>query len=123
MSEKALVKMKDGREYVLTAEPYTTFWNDWLWKIPGPVGTPRLGLGDVETIWLSSDLTSFLRGTKNLPYKESEPAWKFTADLPMSKAAQMFQKAGGPLTPITPAREDVKPVEEPVKPTADDYGA
>jgi hypothetical protein len=106
MSEKVLVVMVDGREFVLAAEPYERFWTDGLMKISGPVT-------DIAEVWTSADLNRFLRGTKQLPMPEHQKdiKWLYTADLPFDKCARLFQKVGSPKTPITPPRSDA-PVEE-----------
>ena len=108
MSEKALVVMKDGREFVLAAEPYSNFWSNQLMKISGPVS-------DIAEVWTSADLNRFLRGEKRIPYDSApDVRWLFTADLPFEKCARMFRKSGGPNTPVTPARPTEPIAEEPV---------
>lgn len=110
MSEKVLVVMRDGREFVLVAEPYSGFWPNQLMKIAGPVS-------DIAEVWTSANLNRFMRGEKRIPYDAApDVKWKFTADLPLEKCARMFQKSGGPKTPVMPARlpETEKPPEPPV---------
>jgi len=97
MSDKALVVMCDGREFVLAAEPHDKFWADRLMHVPGPVN-------DMAEVYVSADLHRMLRSQDHIPgLAHYAVKFKFIADLPTDRAARLFQTVGTPKTPVTPA--------------------
>ena len=88
MSEKALIKMKDGTEYVRTAQPYDEFWS----KVAALSG----GWENYACIYCSTDLERAIRkrwsdlgiGADN----QQRVTLKGLGDLPLERAAALHAR-------------------------------
>lgn len=88
MSEKALIKMKDGTEYVRTAQPYDEFWSK-VTALPD-------GWENYACIYCSTDLERAIRKRWNdlgiaLDNGQRVPL-KGLGDLPLERAAALHAR-------------------------------
>ena len=88
MPEKALARMKDGTEHVLTAQPYEAFWSK-IAAIPGDWTA-------VDCLYVSIELEGVIRarwGDLNLPFDSAQRLQlRGLGDLPLEKSAGLHAR-------------------------------